>query len=395
MNQKSAIRTIDIKVPVIPGGRPATGKSKSKKPKKKASAGRRQSRRATASDMRDYYFSASLVDPWGVLGAKIPDSVTAASFPCHSVQRFTSVANVIEGGDWVFGQLLDLRPGSIVGGSNCLFQTSTSAGQSGKLKFGGPARTFPNMAGLLVNAAAVRVVSAGLAITYTGSLLNTQGTIIAGFLPRGSNPSFDTTTSYSIADFLNFPHIKQCTVQYGKPCSVVWTPPELSRNYYRNSVDTEGIGQLFIVSFGLKDSTSSFDISAVMNWECLPTDKAQGLIPSTPSTCSFRALEIAANVLATRSVFHAPINDIQNASSNQESVVDDGGTTTAYVMEKLMGLDLREDVLRPLSNGMQNVRTSWQLAQYAAQGFASLRESVFAPGGMSGSAGAIPYSGLS
>lgn len=383
MNQKSATRTIDIKVPVSPGGRHTTGKPKSKTSKRsRKSRGARQSRAASAQDMRDYYYSASLVDPWGTLGSKIPDAVTTASFTTHSVIRGTFPAStLLAGSGFANGALLDIKPGVALTGNSVLFPVSPGS-LPDMIRFGAPSKPIPNAGGLNTNASAIRVVSAGLAITYTGSLLNTQGTIIAGFLPRGSSPAFNASNDYSLTTFLNKPHIKQCTVQYGKPCSVTWTPPEISQNFYRFSSDTDGLGQLFVVAFGLNGTGSSFDISTVINWEALPNENAQGLIPVTTSSCSFRAMEIAANVLATRSMFHAPINDIQNATSNQESVIDDGGTTTAYVMDRVIGF--RQDILEPLSRGFATAKSTVDMARYAAQGYARLRDTLFAPGGLSG-----------
>lgn len=149
MNQKSATRTIDIKVPVSPGGRPTTGKPKSKTSKRsRKSRGARQSRAASAQDMRDYYYSASLVDPWGTLGSKIPDAVTTASFTTHSVIRGTFPAStLLAGSGFANGALLDIKPGVALTGNSILFPVSPGS-LPDMIRFGAPSKPIPNAGGL-------------------------------------------------------------------------------------------------------------------------------------------------------------------------------------------------------------------------------------------------------
>lgn len=383
MNSKSAKQVIDIKVPVTPGGRHVTVvKPKSQKRKKQRS--KSSGKFMAASSSTDYHYAASILDPWGVSGVRIPDSRTDASFTCRSFVRGTIPAvQSFDGSDYGVGLVMDVTPSAV--NSGALPVWLMVAGAAGRTWRFNPSIAMPNALGIRTNGGQLRPVSCGLSLMYTGALLDTQGTIVAGSVARGGT-AIAQATDYTSGALAQFTNTRTCAVRPNEICSVVWTPPEPTFLQYRLYTDNTGLGQIFIAATGIKVS-ATFEYTFVVNWEVTPIIATNGLIPTQISTCNMKALEIAANVIATRSVFHTVAEDVKNASANNANSNDDGGYIT-WAVRKFTSQDYRKDFLGPAVQGINNLVTTGQFLKGA---YEFGRHALFGEGTV-GSYNALKYS---
>lgn len=372
MNQKSAKTIIDIKVPVMPGGRSTTGKKQQKKRSNKGRKPRSRGRKNfpnSGASHEDYHFAASLLDPWGVQGARIPDTVTAPSWVAHSIYRNSATAVALPNGEHYIGRLFDITPGTTASGALNPISNLVVGNSAAYFQFARTAN-FNNQTGLNANGASFRAVSAGISIKYTGSPLNQTGTVLVGMVPRGVT-LVPTGVDTLIQTLLNFPLTRTCNVVSNDMCTTVWVPPELAYNNYRASNDAQNLGQIFAVAYGLT-STATFEFTIAMNWEIQPNNAAFGIIPITNSICSFKAQEIAANVIATRSIFHTIREDVNTASSNGYDPVGGPATFTSFVVDRFFNSNLREEVLPRIAHGVNNALGVAQLVRNVGQGFSNV-----------------------
>jgi hypothetical protein len=365
MNSKSANTTIAIKVPGPAGGRNATAARKTRKNKRRRRGKLRQRIPPDlANHMDDYHYAASLVDPWGVLGARIPDNITTASFTARSFVRFNVPVYTAVDGSAGAGVLVNLTISDALSSTGAIL-TATAGGATSQFKYTAYV-LFPNYSGIVTNGAAVRMVSAGLSIVPTGALVDTQGTVVAGLIPRQAS-LLQYNTNYTRPNLDAQLLIRTCPVKPATTCTVTWQPPENGFNIYRATNESTNYGQMFANVFGCK-TTASFEATVVINWEVLPNVVSQGLIPIMTSKCSYKAMEIASNVMATRSIFHTSEQDVYDASiAGAFQGPDDGGVTAGYVLNKFMSSSFTKDYLEPVANGIRNSANTLQLVGYTAQ----------------------------
>lgn len=241
-------------------------------------------------------YAATLLDPWGVRGVKIPDRLTKPSFTAYSVVQLKLTAVAILGGGY--------ECAAVFAPTRCNTAGATSsvaigvAGTSGTLSFTNTS-DYPNLT-LLAAAAAggIRPVSAGIAVVPRMNSNLTDGDITCfqtESLLFGSNVLYSTQVA-------NLAVAKTCPVRSGEVCSITYYPTVLAnQDYFNPQAANSGVAQIQLgVWMTNLVAGSTFDVTIIVNWEGVTAQTgsvtANGVMDISPSRYSMKALEIAANL---------------------------------------------------------------------------------------------------
>lgn len=313
----------------------------------------------------DYHYAASLLNPFGVFGARIPDTDQTPSFCTRTIMRFSisAHANGTPSTDNCTGFLLNLVPGTLINSGNILFTTTAGSAPS-TVQFS-TGLVAPNGTTIGALTSTARIVSCGAAIMPTQVISNLGGTM-TGFSVGQKSTSVISTgfVNTPLTTITNQPTQRKCAVAWNDPCSIAYAPSGGPVYHtYRPAADNTGEGQLGFFAQNLPP-TASFDVVVVINLECTPLNASQGVVDVKPSPANFRALEIASNLAGSKSIFHAPVNDIFDATAGGGiNIRDDAGAGTnwAMLMDMITSTESGQALGR-VRQGIQNVLNASSLA---------------------------------
>jgi hypothetical protein len=255
-----------------------------------------------------YHYAASLHNPFGIRGARIPDARVVPTAVCSSVLRTSITAFPSPGtgtspaqNGYLCGVAVKL--GNLIpGGTAPIFigRPSTSG-----LDFTSAGLDWPNKDALLSAAAEIRLVSAGLAIYPTTSSLNNAGRIS---LIQFSNDNLVPTSDVSVTQWnTSYPFQKICPVATNEVCCVSFRPKDNEQFAFQlpgTSVGPTGLafGGLgaFISGASLGES---FEVVVVANWELIPATPFTGILETNVSMYDVKALEVAFNTCQGSDMF--------------------------------------------------------------------------------------------
>lgn len=357
MNQKSPKQNIVIQVPARTGGQSATVRKpkqqKRRSRKGKASKNRRGARivlpslRSMLPHADRFQYAATLIDPAGVGGIRIPDMDTTPSFTCRTVQRFTvssfgfpqaPLLPTYQAGVMVWlsptrminDDLVRIFP-LVAGTSNEYCKWSSAGGVK-----------LANRTAIKNLANSYRLVSASLTAIPNATMIDVSGRSSRASLPcnaaQGTNFALDTNVAFP--DLSQLPIATTNPVSWGSADTVCFAPHSELVYYYQPGPgvspfpnEERCVGQLVWTFQGTKQTT--FDITVVFNWECIPNNDVGGILNVRPSPYNMQAMQDATNLMSTRAMFHAPQKDVQSATQNGPATPDDGESlvwnTLSYV----------------------------------------------------------------
>jgi len=310
--RKNTNTTVSLNVPNPPRG----GKSKKKKKGRK-------NKRSLFENSR-FLYAASLHDPFGIGGARIPDMKVMPTCVARSVYRTTltafsydstkSIPNLVYGAGF-YVNLGNLNPESLFP----LNQPATAGVNGPNWTTGLIQNEWPNRAGLLNSANALRVVSAGLAVYPTTSSMNNSGRISLVQWPNLVNRPVNTVTDDTWNN--SYPFQKVCAVNANAVCSIGYRPKNGNFEFYApwtqvgpqtgNQYDTVG-GMGFWCS-GLT-AASTLEVVVVCNWEYIPSNAVTGIAVAQTSYSDARALEVAMNSSQGSSMFESYPADVYSTT---------------------------------------------------------------------------------
>lgn len=274
-------------VAVVTKGQAATGR-----PKKKRGGG------GELNLIRDGYL-ATLVNPFGVHGMRIPDIITAPSAVCTLRYRTTITAvkhstKDIYAAGFVFTPTI----------KNGLQGIASYSGVADTIFFGG-AVSFSQTTTLNNLCREYRVVSAGLGVFNTTAMASNQGRNICAFYPGSDTLGVTIGTDTTTANLLQSENVEDSPLNANMVCSLVWSPSDPSNfEYHSPGAFAAGNtsfgplyynpGQLVWVADGVS-STASFEVICTVNVEFQPNTNAIDFFPTLPSRYDVGALMNAMN----------------------------------------------------------------------------------------------------
>lgn len=283
---------------------------RSSPPKKKKKGRGPQS--ASLSKLSRFGWTASLIDPFGVSGYRIPDAKTAATATAQLRDRIT-VACIQSASTGQYGAGFMFRPSIANSYSPCTVYTVGT----GTFFFAtaGGYTDFSQRATINALMSDYRVVSAGFNVFSTANFVDNQGRIACAFWPSNTQtvPYGSSSGSVTMASTLTAPNMSDSPMNAQKFCSVTWVPSDVT-NYNFNlppaNPDAAGstnlnnnVGALYFVADGLQQSIS-FEIEIVINIEYHPVSSAISLVNPRPSRYDVVAMEQALNHPIISNMFH-------------------------------------------------------------------------------------------
>lgn len=242
-------------------------------------------------------YTATLLDPWGVRGIKIPDRLTKPSFTAYSIVQLKLTAVALSGGGYECAAVFAPTKCNSTGGTASV-EVGVAGATAGTLTFSSTS-DWPNLVPLCAAAAGgIRPVSAGIAVVPRMNSNLTDGDITVFQTESalfGSNVPFSTNVA-------NLSVAKTCPVRTGEVCSITYYPTVLgNQDYFNPGAANSGVNQIQLgVWMTNLVAGSTFDVTIIVNWEGVTAQSgsvtAAGIVDISPSRYSMKALEIAANL---------------------------------------------------------------------------------------------------
>lgn len=245
-----------------------------------------------ASPNAHSYFARSLMDPFGINNAKVPDMNTQPSACARSVY-WTPVFAQAEG---MFALCFDpVNPAA------WLYTGTVSAGAVITWPLATGSFAVPNYTAMASASAQRRLVSAGLCFVPTASSTTITGTVSIALSPSPPVTGSPLTGTISLLN-------NMMSVYRSSPTNSVralWGPVDYdSFTYYTwpgsgTSDVPVGDNKIYISGNGCPPTVQLGVILFVANYEVIVTNESSSILPSTPSPADMNALQFAANSLMT------------------------------------------------------------------------------------------------
>jgi len=207
------------------------------------------------------YFT-SLLNPWAVTGAKVPDSITQPSSTWQCISRFKLVLDSNGDALFTFGPQTPAYA----------YYTTTATPQT---SFQAPATAAPNYSAAGSLYSYIRTVSAGVKMIPIVSSSSDAGIVVSGLWPRALGLP-------TIASFQNT--MWTTTSKYSEGATVLWRPLDIVDDQYALMAGTATTYILISVQGGTAGSYCEFDM--IVNYECVVAPTYRGLIASAKSPFS-------------------------------------------------------------------------------------------------------------
>lgn len=249
---------------------------------------------------------ATLVDPWGVHGVRIPDQITTPS--CTASLRYRTTLRPLQDGSTgnyaiAFTFIPTVHNGLAT--SNAYNSTTGVITLGPFFDFTGYG-TFSNLS------RDYRVVSAGLAVYSTTAMAQNRGRNLCAFYQGTDHLQVPDLTTVSAGDQLNAENSEDSPLNKEMVCSITWRPSDVSSYEYHANASTAGgtpetgtfynPGQLVWFADGL-DSSASFEVSAVLNVEYVPNQNSISFLLTLPSRYDVQAMQRALNSSVIARIF--------------------------------------------------------------------------------------------
>jgi len=269
---------------------------------KKANVNPPTNRGQSFNIIRDAYL-ATLVDPWGVQGVRIPDEITTPTATCSFRKRLTINA-IQDGTTGNYGTALAFVP--TVRAAYC--QTTSYTSSTGTFNLGGAA-DFDNYSTFLTVCRQYRVVSAGLAVYSTNAMAQNQGRNLCAYYAGNDRATYPFSAAVNSPELLLAENSEDSPINQQMVCSVTWVPSDNSNYQYhtptssRLSVGTTDYyypGCIIWAADGVSAS-ASFEVCLTLNVEYIPDTNAISFVQYLPSRYDVKAMERALN----SSIFHS------------------------------------------------------------------------------------------
>jgi len=255
----------------------------------------------------------SVLDPWNVLGSKIPDEITTPSFPMNAATKITRTV-AAGGGTTGVGLAYIVGSTASVNGNKYLTLASTGVTDTYQTTTNGGATWTPG-AQLVNIAQSARPVSAGLFINVQGATNNNQGRIIVGFLPP-----FDPLIGALSVNGQNVTATQLDNTAYSTSFPVskvvgrsIYLPlDDIARSYLvsgSSSVGSQSLrgagtaqyGVLFaLVDGGSAASPPQVEFIISENFECVPINSQVNIAQPEVSSSDPIEMALASNFIAAR-----------------------------------------------------------------------------------------------
>jgi len=302
------------------------GRSRKRKNKSKGRGG------LNFAQVKHSHYAASLHDPWGVRGARIPDERVVPTATVTSVFRgtLTSFANPTGGFNaGVMLRLGSLSPTSAVpadAGKPIIVAQGAVTGMEFNPVAPGQNFDFANRTALASSADRLRVVSAGVAVRPTlASTQNAGRTILTQYFGADNG----SLVPFLVPNFINRnAFMKICPVNANDVCSIAYRPQSVSQGFEFRAVTATNWDQtLTVILDGLLAANLTFDISIVVNWEVIPSSAFAGILSTEKSFYDIDALMLAFNSAQGSDMFQSFPADAYDATNtmfsndaNQETI---------------------------------------------------------------------------
>lgn len=269
---------------------------------------------------RDSYL-ATLVDPFGVHGVRVPDEITTPS-GCLTLRRRFTIRSIQDGSTGKYAACVAYSP---------IIESSIKASASynsttGSITFGAVS-TFADATAAKALMRGYRVVSAGLAIMQTNAMSQNQGRNLCAYFTGNDTVVPFVGSALTDEDVLNGEISEDSPVNSQTICCIKWSPSDGTNFAYHrpNASNTGSVtdagyfnpGTLVWYADGLS-STSSFEVTVILNVEFLPAKNTFSFCPLLPSLYHVGAMQRALNSpLVTRTFgTTAPENVMISENSN-------------------------------------------------------------------------------
>lgn len=298
-----------------------TTASKTSKPSPKKKKGKKKDKngaKQALTDLATSGWAATLLDPFGVHGIRVPDDVVTPSSVASFRERITVTP------------VYDASSGKYCAGVNfygtlrTAYQTlATYTASSGALSWN-PLVDMTGYSTLSTMARRYRVVSYGMAVYATTAMALNQGMNICAFIPGTDKAAPITPASVSALQVVENVDVKPLNIQ--QICSICYVPTDRS-NYDYHSVDSSSgttVGGLSYYNPGSLhwvapdvDPKASFQVVLAYNIEFLPNSSVMSFVNALASTYNLDAMQMALNSSLVRNVFHSV--DPESVTATQPS----------------------------------------------------------------------------
>lgn len=249
---------------------------------------------------------ATLVDPWGVHGVRIPDQITTPS--CTASLRYrTTIRPIADGVTGNYAAAFCFFPTI----HNGLATGNAYNSTTGTITLG-PYFDFTGYGTLSNLSRDYRVVSAGLAVYSTTAMATNQGRNLCAFYQGSDHLVGVDLTTVTAANQLNAENSEDSPINNQMVCSIAWRPSDISTYEYHDNASTAGgtpengtfynPGQLVWYADGIA-STSSFEVSCVINVEYVPNQNSVSFLLTLPSRYDVQAMQRALNSSVIARIF--------------------------------------------------------------------------------------------
>ena len=252
-------------------------------------------------------YSATLANPFGVHGVRIPDDVTHPS--CVATLRFrTTVTAVQDGstGKYAAGAIFSptvTSPGGLINTYNSTTNTVTTNPWQ-----------WPDVSAMANMTRKFRVVSAGMGVVSTTAMAANQGRNMCCYFPGADTCQAIVFNSMIVQNVLNAEIAEDKPVNAETVCAIKWSPTDKSNTEYHGpnaqfggtvgTVNYYNPGQLVWLADGISAS-ASFELLFILNIEFIPVSNTISFLPVLPSFYSAEAMQRALNSPAVARTFTA------------------------------------------------------------------------------------------
>jgi len=275
------------------------------KPKRRRSKKQRR-RQQRGLDLNNLGWAATLVDPFGVHGIRLPDDVVTPSCVASLRQRITvsAVQSTTDLSKYAAGI-------NFFGTSSSGYQVCNSYNSTSGTVAWGSLSDLNGQSTLVQLARRYRIVSAGIAVQGTNAMAQNQGKNICMFIPGGDNAG--PITPSAVSSMTTYENVDVQPLNAQSICSVCYVPTDKSNYDYHgvsaNAAGTVGAtnyyypGTLSWVATGI-DASASFEVVICLNIEYLPNSNVLSFVNVLPSIYNPTALKLGLNNSQVRNVFH-------------------------------------------------------------------------------------------
>jgi len=312
----------------------------------------------------------SVLDPFNECGARIPDEITAPSFPSQTIIKYIATAQPASGAGNV-GTGLAVVVGQATSTYALKLCSLLPNAVANQYVTGNISTAWPGGSQIVTIGSMARIVSAALSVQVLGSLNNNQGRILIGYLPPGSPlQSISTATTVTLVETF-----AQATYLADIPASKVigralWLPlDDIARSYCPPGFDTKTaargqvssgfsyqFGQLFCIVDGLTAGVQ-VEFQIAENWEIIPASNQLNIVQANASKSDPLEMACASNFLADNPTVaqHQP-ESLQITGTPSSGMVHTGGRDA--------GPSFLDSVMSGLSGGLKVAK---KIAPFAAE----------------------------